>query len=348
MTTTTTVATTTKYAKDQGAGFRNDIRRVAIIGAGGTIGKPIAQELLKTGNHTVTALTRAGSQNTLPEGIETVQVDYDDEAGLLSALKGQDALIITLPMNAAPDTQLKIIQAAAKAGIKYMIPNVWGCDFTNDSLMNSGLGTERHYAAFKEIEKTGVLSWVALVCGFWYEHSVGLGRATFGLDFVEKKMVLFDDGETKINVSTLAQCGRAVAKLLSLKVLPEDENDRSVTLSRWLNKPVFISSFRVTQKDMFESWKRIAGEKDEDWTIVYESSSERHKKGLEQMKNGDHSGFVQALYSRVFFPNGDGDYESKYGLVNELLDLPQEDLDEQTRNAKELMDRGYNYMTKRN
>ncbi|KAE8141499.1 hypothetical protein BDV38DRAFT_296179 [Aspergillus pseudotamarii] len=337
----------TNYAKDQGADFRNEIRRVAVIGAGGTVGKPIAQELLTTGKHTVTALTRTGSQSTLPEGIQTVPVDYDNEASLLSALQGQDALIITLPVTVAPDTQSQLIQAAAKAGVKYVMPNVWGCDLMNDALVNSGLGWERLRRAFDEIEKTGVSSWVSLICGFWYEHSVSLGPPTFGFSFAEKKMVLFDDGETKINVSTPAQCGRAVARLLSLKVFPEDENDQSVTLSRWLNKPVYISSFRIAQKEMFESWKRVTGEKDGAWTVAYESSRERYETGLERMKNGDHGGFLQAMYSRVLFPNGDGDYESKYALANESLGLPQEDLDEHTRNTKAMVDRGYDYMTKR-
>ncbi|PIG86538.1 oxidoreductase CipA [Aspergillus arachidicola] len=320
-----------KYAKSQGPDFSNEIQRVAIIGAGGTVGKPIAQELIKTGKHTVTALTRAGSQSTLPQGIQTVPVDYDNEESLFRALKGQDALIITLPVTAAPDTQSKIIQAAAKTGVKYVMPNVWGCDVTNDNLVNSGLGWERLRGAFDDIER----------------RVVSIGPATFGFNFAEKKMVLFDDGETKINVSTPAQCGRAVAKLLSLKVFPEDENDRSVTLSRWLNKPVYISSFRITQKEMFESWKRVTGEKNEDWTVVYESSRERYEKGLERMKNGDHGAFVQAMYSRVLFPNGDGDYESKHALANETLGLPQEDLDELTRNAKVMVDRGYDYMAKR-
>ncbi|KNG84345.1 oxidoreductase CipA-like protein [Aspergillus nomiae NRRL 13137] len=339
---------TTNYVKDQGPDFRNEIQRVAIIGAGGTVGKPIAQELLKTGKHTVTALTRVGGQNTLPEGIQTVLVDYHDETSLVNALKGQDAVVITLPVTAAPDTHSKIVQAAAKAGVKYVMPNVWGCDAANDSLVNSGLGWERVPRSFEEIEKTGVSSWMALICGFWYEHSVSLGPATFGFNFAEKKVVFFDDGKTPMNVSTTAQCGRAVAKLLSLKVLPEDENDQSVTLSRWLNKPVYISSFRVTQKEIFESWKRVTGEKHEDWTVVYESSRERYEQALERVRNGDHGAFVQAMYSRVLFPNGDADYESKHGLANEPLGVPQEDLDTQTRNAKAMVDQGYDYMTKRN
>ncbi|KAB8235838.1 aromatic alcohol reductase [Aspergillus alliaceus] len=338
----------TTYAKDQPADFQNEIRHVAIIGAGGSVGKPITQALLKTGKHTITALTRANSLTTLPNTIHTIPVNYDDEPSLVSALTGQDALIITLPVMTAPDTQSKIVQAAAKAGVKYIMPNVWGCDVTDDALAKDIPNWDNVRGIFDEIEKTGVSSWIALICGFWYEHSLCLGPGGFGFDFAAKKLVLFDDGETKINISTHEQCGRAVARLLSLKVLPEDKSDGSLTLSRWLNKPVFISSFLISQKDMFESWKRVTGETEEDWTVVHESSSERYKKGLERMRKGEHAAFVQAMYSRVFFPNGGGDYEYKYGLANEALGLSEEGLDEHTKNAKGMVDRGYHYMTNRN
>ncbi|KAK9369251.1 hypothetical protein V1509DRAFT_645843 [Lipomyces kononenkoae] len=335
------------YAEFQPSGFTNQIRRVAIVGAGGSVGKYIVQELLKTGKHTVTALTRTGSQSKLPNAVQPVYVNYDDEANLVSALEGQECLIITLSVMAPPDTRSKLVQAAANAGVKYVMPNVWGCDVTNEALLNSGLNWRRSRDAFDEIEKTGA-SWIAIICGFWYEHSLVLGPDGFGFNFSEKKLTLFDDGNTKINISTQVQVGRAVATLLSLKVLPENEHDQSLTVSRWLNKPVFISSFLLSQKDMFESWKRVTGDKEDDWTIEYEPTLERHQRGLERVKNGDPSGFVEAMYSRVFFPNGDGDFEHKYGLANTILGLPTEDLDEQTKNAKDMVDRGYNYRTNRN
>ncbi|KAK9243183.1 hypothetical protein V1506DRAFT_562260 [Lipomyces tetrasporus] len=338
----------TNYAENQPHGFTNQIRRVAIVGAGGSVGKHIAQELLKTEKHTVTALTRSGSQSKLPEGVQPVYVNYDDEASLATALEGQEFLIITLSVMAPPGTQSKLVQAAAKAGIRYVMPNVWGNDVTNEGLVSSLQNWGRSRAVINEIEKTGVSSWIALICGFWYEHSMTLGPEAFGFNFAEKKLTLYDDGNTKINVSTQVQCGRAVARLLSLKLLPENEHDQSLTISSWLNKPVFISSFLLSQKDMFESWKRVAGDKGDDWTIEYEPSLERYQKGLDRMKSGDHRGFGQAMYARVFFPNGGGNFEHSHGLANSILSLPTEDLDEQTKNAKDMVDRGYNYMNNRN
>ncbi|KAF7114474.1 hypothetical protein CNMCM5793_008778 [Aspergillus hiratsukae] len=334
---------TLKYAKDQPAGFTNRIERVAIVGAGGTVGKYITQELLQTGQHSVTALTRADSKSTLPAGVHTVTVDYNDESTLVAALQNQQFLIITLSVTAPKDTQSKLIQAAAKAGVRYVMPNCYGGDITNEKLRQESLVGDAVRAACAEIEASGVCVWVALVCGFWYEFSLSTGPEWFGFDFTEKKVTFYDDGKTRINVSTWEQCGRAVAAFLKFRELPEDENDGNPTVSGWANRPLFISSFLVSQRDMFESWKRVTGDKDEDWTIEYEASAERYQRGVERMQNGDRKGFAQALYARVFYPNGGGDYESKRELHNAVLGLPREDLDERTRHAKEMFESGYSY-----
>jgi uncharacterized protein YbjT (DUF2867 family) len=73
--------------------------------AGGSVGKYIAQELAKTGKHVVTALTRPGSK--LPDGVRAVNVDYNDESSLVSALEGQQLLIITVSVMEPPDTHSK-------------------------------------------------------------------------------------------------------------------------------------------------------------------------------------------------------------------------------------------------
>lgn len=103
--------------------------------AGGTLGKYIAEELIKTGKHIVTALTRSGSTNKLPEGVNPITVDYDDETSLAEAMKGQQMLIITLAVTAPAGTQSKLIKAASKAGVSYIMPNVWGSDPLNKQLM---------------------------------------------------------------------------------------------------------------------------------------------------------------------------------------------------------------------
>lgn len=52
-------------------------------------------------------------------------------------------------------------------------------------------------------------------------------------------------------------------------------------------------------------------------------------------------GFVTAMYTRIFYPNGDGDFESKRCLANEALGLEKEELDGATKNAVEMLKSGW-------
>jgi hypothetical protein len=69
--------------------------------------------------------------------------------------------------------------------------------------------------------------------------------------------------------------------------------------------------------------------------------------GLERFQKGDRKGLGQAVFTRLFYSNGDGDYEHRHGLANTWLGLPNEDLDERTKVAKEMIESGYSYFTRR-
>ena len=73
--------------------------------AGGQSGKFIVEELLKIGKHKITAITREGSTNKIPEGVQIKKVNYDDQASLVEALKGYDVLVITMAVTAPPEQQ---------------------------------------------------------------------------------------------------------------------------------------------------------------------------------------------------------------------------------------------------
>ncbi|KAK1965152.1 NAD(P)-binding protein [Colletotrichum eremochloae] len=326
-----------KYAKDQPAGFVNRIEKVAIVGAAGNMGKFVTHELLKGGKHTVTAITRHDSNSQFPEGVVAAKVNYDDENSLVEALKGQQYLIITLKNTASQDVQLKLVRAAAKAGVSYVMPNAWGPDPKNSSLMADTLLGATFESAVKEVERMDVSEWIIMSCGFWYEFSLAGSPDRFGFDIKSRSITFFDDGNIKVNTSTWAQCGRGLAAFLSLKCLPEDENDTSPTIQSWANDVFYISSFLISQRDMFESIKRVTGTVDIDWDVKHENSEERWKAGHESLRSGDRSGFSRLMYTRIFFSSNDGDVENKHGLVNEALGLPKEDLDSTTGEAVRLL-----------
>ena len=333
-----------KYAKDQPSGFRNHIENVAVVGVSGSVGAYITEQLLATGKHTVTAVTRDGSKSEIPKGVKVARVDYDDESTLVEALKGQQALVITMKTGQL-EASLKLIRAAAKAGVDWIVPNEYGPDvranrtFGQESLLLGPI--DKHQ---EEIEKHGVSSWIGLTCSFWYPFSLANSPHGYGFDFQSKRVYMIDGGLLKINTSTWEQCGRAVARLFSLPVLPQDADDKSLTVSHWRNDQVHISSFFISQRDMLDSVLRVTGEKESDWTIVNENAQERYKQGQQLMKQGGASagaGYIQCMYTRIFYNDGSGQYNDK--LDNEKLGLPEENLDEATKEGIKLVESGYNY-----
>lgn len=184
----------------------------------------------------------------LPEGLKVIRMDYsdDDDELLVKALQGEQVLIITMSVSAPRDTTSKLIRAAAKVGVPYVLPNWFGHDPANDELCNDSMLTQRRDDICNEIKSLGISSYLLLACSFWYEVTLGGGPDRYGFDFKKRSLVLFDDGNMKINTSTWPQCGRAIANLLSLKELPENETDQSPTLCGFRNSPIYISSFRLS------------------------------------------------------------------------------------------------------
>ncbi|KAH8590809.1 hypothetical protein B0O99DRAFT_663916 [Bisporella sp. PMI_857] len=311
----------------------NRITKIAIVGAGGNVGSFITAALLKTGKHTITAITRLDSQSKLPEGVISKKVDYSKQETLVDALRGQDALVITLSALTPKETDMQLINAAAEAGVPWVLPNEWGPDNTNEDLVRDVFPFQPKVTIRNTIADLGKSSYIAVSTGFWYEWSLAIPGA-FGVDFANRTATLFDEGETKVSISTWPQVGRAVAALLSLPIAPEGPN-KEAFLNNFKNKVVYINSFTVSQKDMLDSVLRVTGTKEGDWRVSKELSRERHTKGIQEMQEGKRIGFMKMMYARVFYPDDCGDFEHKKGTLNGLLNLPTEDIDEATKAAME-------------
>ncbi|KAL8819988.1 MAG: hypothetical protein Q9223_001693 [Gallowayella weberi] len=330
-----------EYASKQPEGFQNHIKNVAIVGATGTSGKYIVQALLAKGTQSITALTREGGTTQMPSGISVKKIKYDDHSSIVSALRGQDALIITMSARAPAEQQTKLIEAAAEAGVAWILPNEYGYD----SAVNEGLHNDIPLLAQKDqyttlIEKLGKSSWIGFCCGFWYEFSLGGGPERYGFDFKTRSLTLFDEGTQPIPTTTFAQVGRGVANLLGLPILRKDEKDTAPCLSDFKNRYAYVASFVVSQKDMLESVLRATGTSFSDWKITHEDSKERHQTGLQMLRGGNYLGLVVAMYTRNFFPDGSGNHAETRGLDNEKLGLPKEDLDEITGETVRMVEDG--------
>ena len=177
------------------------------------MGKYIVQELLRAGQHEVTALTRRGAAKTMPAGVRAAEVDYDDAASLVAALEGQEALVITLPAAVSPDPEIPLVEAAAAAGVPYIVPNEWRPDMADKQLARD-LFMDKAYRVHQRVEQLGRSAWTGFVTGFWYDFSLALGPPCFGMDWKKRTWTFFNEGETKMNV-TVSGAMSALSSLVS-------------------------------------------------------------------------------------------------------------------------------------
>lgn len=281
----------------------NRIVNVAIVGAAGQIGSYIVSSLLKTRQHKVTVITRPNSTSSMPSGVNVAKVDYSsDHSSLVSALRGQDCLVITLAVAAPPDTSTKLIDAASEAGVRWVLPNEWGEEYLDEAYNQDIMFAQAIVANRRVIETKPGMNWIAVCCGFWYESGLGFGPSAFGFDIHDRSAVLYDGGNTLITNSTRGRCGEAVAKLLSLPVDAEGSY-QGPTLSRFANDFVRISSFTLTQRDMLASLCRVTDAKEAEWSLKPISSADRLQQGRDEFAAGKRAGFSKILCACTFQPN---------------------------------------------
>lgn len=90
--------------------------KIALLGAG-HIGQTIARLLHQTGDYQVTVLDKSAAYLAVlaQEGIATAQVDSENKASLMAALRGKDAVVNALPYHLA----ITAAEAALECGCHY-------------------------------------------------------------------------------------------------------------------------------------------------------------------------------------------------------------------------------------
>jgi len=299
-------------------GSTKQIRKVTIVGASGNIGVPILSALLATG-HKASVLARPSSTATYPSSVTVHTGDYNDEDFVVGALKGQDILIL-VPAYTVADIQIPLIKAAAKAGVPYILPCEFGSDPTHVK-MNTELDMMNAKRPFRTlIEELGVSSWIGVVNNPWVEFAIRNGL--YGINLKDKTAAFYDEGDVKVNITTLTRVGESLAALFAL---PDEK------LKKYRNQFVYLSSFYVSQRDILASAIRATGTTEKDWKITRLSSDEV----LEASRKPDADMYARmmSLFAVVFKDGYGGDYNHKVldvGLEQEDLGALMKDL------AKEL------------
>jgi uncharacterized protein YbjT (DUF2867 family) len=151
-----------------------NLKNIAIVGASGNVGSATLNQLLATHQFNITVISRTDSSSKFPE-TDSVQVkkgSYDDPPFLAEAFKSQDAAILALGFMAM-EAQAKLINAAAKAGVKWILPTEYAGDGKNEAMMQAVPLFHPKVAARKQIEELSKthegLKWIGVATNPWTE-----------------------------------------------------------------------------------------------------------------------------------------------------------------------------------
>jgi len=132
----------------------------------GRVGGYILKTLLSS-PLTITILSRPESKSTFPENVKVIKKEHSDPT-LHESFAGQDAIISTVGGAAILD-QIKIIDAAAKAGIRRFIISEWGSDTLNPVFQKGVFFYTQKKAVLDHLDivvkENPGFSWTGICCG---------------------------------------------------------------------------------------------------------------------------------------------------------------------------------------
>ncbi|KAH7108884.1 hypothetical protein B0J13DRAFT_517127 [Dactylonectria estremocensis] len=282
------------------------INNVAVIGAGGALGKPVLDALIVSGKFNVSVLTRPASESTYPSSVRVIPVDFKSLSSLTAALAGQDALVSTVGTDGLLGQTL-IVDAAIAAGVKRILPSDFGSDLTNSKtaalpVFGYKVAVRKHIE--DKVKSGATITYTYIVNGPFLDWGVA---HNFIINWSHGKPSLYDGGERPFSTTSLATIGNAVVGVLS-----KYEETR--------NRSVYIHDVALTQKKLLEIVQRIKpATKFEPTTVPLVDVG---KSAYEELANGDYSFAVMSKFlSLAVFGEGYGSLLEK--TDNELLGLAE-------------------------
>ncbi|GIZ45876.1 hypothetical protein CKM354_000902400 [Cercospora kikuchii] len=102
--------------------------KVAVAGGTGGLGREVIDALLAKDKHQVIVLTRQdAAQVTLPNGVQAIQVDYNQKSQIVDALRGVETVFSFIITGKDPGNvaQKNLIDACVEAKVKRFAPSEW-------------------------------------------------------------------------------------------------------------------------------------------------------------------------------------------------------------------------------
>ncbi|KAK1997012.1 NAD(P)-binding protein [Colletotrichum falcatum] len=192
------------------------IKKVAILGGTGALGKALIPALLKAGFE-ITCITRPGNNGAVFPGVDFKTAEHTDTPALTEALNNHDAVVEAF--NPAGAThQALILKAVLAAGVRHVItPDFSGNTFHPNVKDIFIFGPK--LAAQQELERVvaesdGKLAWTAVVTGPWYDWAIEKG--IFWIDKEKRTVTRYGSGNQKYSMSRHALNGEALVALISV------------------------------------------------------------------------------------------------------------------------------------
>lgn len=149
----------------------------------------------------------------------------------------------------------------------------------------------------------------------------------FGINIADKTYTHYS-GAGPFNSSSQEQVGRGMAALLSL---PVTSSNSRASLEHYTNNFVYISSFLLTQKRLFEAVKQATDTSDAEWSIRESSIDQRISTAKDKFAQGDVYIGLDLMYCYYIGEGMGGDYEAKAQEDRKVLGIEEEDLVEVVR-----------------
>ncbi|KAI9712788.1 MAG: hypothetical protein M1820_001410 [Bogoriella megaspora] len=271
------------------------IRKVAILGASGSLGQVVVPALLESG-FIVTIISRPGGRGVAvsSKAVETKEVAYDDLSGLTGALRDQEALVeIFNP--AASVYQRTIIQAALAAGIEHLITNEFGLDTFNPNitkLPSAQVKVQAQQVLEEELQiaiakgNSSPLAWTGIFSGVWYDWAIREGK--FWVNPTTRTITRFGSGNQKTSISRTALNGEAV-----VAILREPE--------RFRNRPAYFASHTITTNELIALIGETSQGTEKPWTITDVPDMEAFSRDAMNLWNTDtEKGVEDRLHTQAF------------------------------------------------
>ncbi|KAL2061511.1 hypothetical protein VTL71DRAFT_6888 [Oculimacula yallundae] len=282
-----------------------------MAGAGGLLGTEIFTALQKSNAFNLSVLSRKSSKSTFPSDVKVYKIDDDSPFDqLVEAFKGQDALVSALP-GRPYEVHLRMIDAAIEAGVKRFIPSEFGnntCTAAAD-LVPMYADKAKVIAYLKTKENSGLI-WTAIHSGQFFDWGLDSGWLDFHIE--EKAVTIYDSGDKQWSTTNIGTVATAVVMVL---LKPEETK----------NKPLFISSFTVSQNQVLSELEKATDSKWEVRRMTEKDALEKAKK----LENKDNSDGLKILVLMLLYADSTdrgANFEKDGLLANELLELPVENL----------------------